>query len=91
MRTQLAPEDTRDGLTYVLGVRKADTGDTYEAGCSCGFTSSNWPLKKHAEERLEGHAEEHVTGEPATELYEFELAAGLVEPVATRDPFRGLD
>lgn len=80
MRTQLKPQETADGLTYVLGVRKDEDTETYEGGCSCGFRTSNWPLKRQAEDRIEGHATEHLTAEPMTELAEYMLAEGISQP-----------
>lgn len=61
--------------TYKTRVVKA--GDTYDAQCECGFTSSAWAVKKHAQARIDEHQAEHETGEPVRELYDFRAEFGL--------------
>lgn len=61
--------------TYKTRVVKAD--DAYDGQCACGFTSSGWGLKKHAQARIDEHAAEHDSGEPMRELQDFRAEFGL--------------
>lgn len=62
--------------TYKTRVVK-NGGDSYDAQCACGFTSSGWTLKKHAQERIDAHQAEHESGEAMQELHDFRADRGL--------------
>lgn len=72
-----------EGRTYVYAVRKTPGADTYEGRCSCGFDTAGWPTKADAEDRIALHAQEHETGEPMSELRDFEIEQELVVPLPT--------
>ena len=65
--------------TYKTRVVK--DGDAYHGECACGFTSSGWALKKHAQARIDEHTAEHESGEPMRELQDFRVEVGLTSPV----------
>ena len=56
-------------------------GEKYDFECDapgCGFASREWPDESMATTRGDQHYNEHVTGEPMTELIEFEQSVGFV-------------
>lgn len=60
-----------------------DAADKFDFECDvdrCGFTSRGWHTAEAAEARGTEHHNEHETGEPMTELVEFEHSVGFVRP-----------
>lgn len=66
--------------------RDPENPDTWEGGCTCGFSSKGWPTKKLATERMEDHVAEHETGEPAQELAAFKSSVGWDQDYAPAPP-----
>lgn len=55
-------------------------GEKWDFTCdvpNCGWSSREWPEETMATARGEQHYNEHITGEPAMELIEFERSVGF--------------
>jgi len=59
-------------MDYVLFTTESGHG----FACDCGFESTKWRTRDHAQFRAEQHSEEHDTGEPMPNLREFYLLIG---------------
>lgn len=65
---------------YTARVENSDDSEgnrKYDAVCTCGFASIGWDKKKHADERMAQHLEEHASGEPMEELADFRTRNGI--------------